>query len=71
LAGSHAYVIKSSGEPLLVEPLDSHSLNPGVHFKDMTGWNRKAIAVHVPATRPDETRLVELLDRYREEALAP
>jgi len=25
----------------------------------------------VPATRPDETRLVELLDRYREEALAP
>ena len=62
LAGSHAYVIKSSGEPLLVEPLDSHSLNPGVHFKDMTGWNRKAVRISLPPTSsPSQVEAAELL----------
>lgn len=40
----------AGGETLVIEPLDGESINPQFYFKDMTGWNRKAIAVHLPAT---------------------
>ena len=33
----------------VIEPYDRDSLNPQPHFKDMTGWNRKAIGVVLPA----------------------
>ena len=46
--GAHAYVIPPAGDPLRVESLDGDSLNPGAHFKDMTGWNRKALRVTLP-----------------------
>src|SRR5215207_7948643 len=45
LAGpdAHIYVIRSSNDPLRVESLDGNSLDPAAHFKDLTGWNRKAL----------------------------
>jgi hypothetical protein len=45
---AHLYMIRASGEPLRIESLDGDSLNPGAHFKDMTGWNRKALRVTLP-----------------------
>jgi hypothetical protein len=60
--GSHAYVVQSSGEPLRVETLDSSSVNPGAHFKDMTGWNRKALRITLPPTSsPTQVEAAELL----------
>jgi hypothetical protein len=47
-AEANLYVIHASGEPLRIELLDGESLNPGAHFKDMTGWNRKALRVTLP-----------------------
>ena len=47
-AGAHFYQIPTSQEPLRIEPLDGASLNPGPHFKDMTGWNRKALRITLP-----------------------
>ena len=46
----HAYLTGGSGEPLRVERLDAASLNPAPHYKDMTGWNRRALRITVPAT---------------------
>jgi hypothetical protein len=60
--GSHAYVIQATGEPLRVEILDSSSLNPGAHFKDMTGWNRKALRISLPPTSsPTQIEAAETL----------
>jgi hypothetical protein len=47
-AEANLYVIPSTGAPLRVESLDGESLNPGAHFKDMTGWNRKALRLTLP-----------------------
>jgi len=38
----------ASGEMLYVELMDKSSLNPSAHFKDMVGWNRKALRIVVP-----------------------
>lgn len=45
--GEHAY-LTHPGHPLRVELLDGASVNPGAHFKDMTGWNRRALRVTLP-----------------------
>jgi hypothetical protein len=47
-AEAHFYVVQASREPLRIERLDGSSLNPGAHFKDMTGWNRKALRITLP-----------------------
>jgi hypothetical protein len=47
-SGDHGYLVRPSGDPLRIEPLDGSSLNPGAHFKDLTGWNRKALRVTLP-----------------------
>jgi hypothetical protein len=58
----HTYVIHASGEPLRVEALDRDSLNPGAHFKDMTGWNRKALRITLPpAASPAQVEAAEML----------
>jgi hypothetical protein len=58
----HAYVVAGSHEPLRVESLDSNSLNPGAHFKDLTGWNRKAIRISLPPSpSPAQVEATELL----------
>jgi len=50
----HMHMIGGTDEPLRVEPLDKNSINPGAHFKDMLGWNRKAVRITLPpsASRP-------------------
>jgi hypothetical protein len=45
---AHAYVVESSDEPLRIEPLDASSRNSADHYKDMTGWNRKALRITLP-----------------------
>jgi hypothetical protein len=50
----HMHMIEGTDEPLRIEPLDKNSINPGAHFKDMLGWNRKAVRITLPpsASRP-------------------
>jgi hypothetical protein len=60
--GQHLYLTRPAGDPLRVEPLDGDSLNPGAHFKDMTGWNRKALRLTLPpAASAAQVEAVELL----------
>jgi hypothetical protein len=37
------YTLGASGEPLHVDALDKHALNPANHYKDLIGWNRRAV----------------------------
>lgn len=46
--GEHFYRGGAPNQPLRVEPLDGSSINPAAHYKDMTGWNRKALRVTLP-----------------------
>jgi hypothetical protein len=66
------YVIQPSGEPLRVESLDGDSLNPGAHFKDMTGWNRKALRVTLPPSpSPSQVEATETLCAIAAQRFAP
>ena len=47
---SALHVVARSGEPLHIEQLDGNSVNPAAHFKDMMGWNRKALRITLPPT---------------------
>ena len=39
-----------------------HSLNPAAHFKDLTGWNRKALRITLPpSASPAQVEAAELL----------
>jgi hypothetical protein len=49
-AEPHDYVVASSGAPLRVERLDGKTLHPPAHIKDLTGWNRKALRITLPAS---------------------
>ena len=61
-AGAHAYVALPSGDPLRIESLDGASLNPAAHFKDMTGWNRKALRIELPPSpSPAQVEATEVL----------
>ena len=61
-ADQHMYVIPTSGEPLRVEALDRDSVDPGAHFKDLTGWNRKALRITLPPSPSDaQVEATELL----------
>ena len=56
------YVIQSSGERLTIKRLDKSSSNPAPHFKDMTGWNRKALRITLPSSpSPSQLETAELL----------
>jgi hypothetical protein len=56
------YLVQGTGEPLQVEALDGNSLNPGAHFKDLTGWNRKALRITLPPSpSPAQVEAAELL----------
>ena len=60
-AGPHLRRIGTSGELLLIESLDGTSLSPGVHFKDMVGWNRKALRITLPpSASPVQIETTEL-----------
>ncbi|MBA3272261.1 MAG: hypothetical protein H0T11_00110 [Chthoniobacterales bacterium] len=61
-AEADEYVIEPSKEKLLVKQLDRESVNPAPHFKDMTGWNRKAIRITLPpSASPAQVEAAELL----------
>jgi hypothetical protein len=45
---ANVYAVAGSGETLRVDSLDKDSLNPKAHFKDLTGWNRKALRITLP-----------------------
>lgn len=47
VAGPSFYVI-GSGKPLCVEPFSGTVNNPAAHYKDMVGWNRKALRITLP-----------------------
>lgn len=44
----HMHRIEESGDMIRVEPLDKDSTNAAAHFKDMVGWNRKALRITLP-----------------------
>lgn len=46
--------IVDSNESLRIELLDGSTANPSPFYKDMTGWNRRAISVQVPPSATDE-----------------
>ena len=56
------YLIEPSKEQLLIKQLDSKSVNPAPHYKDMTGWNRKAMRITLPPSpSPAQIEAAELL----------
>jgi hypothetical protein len=62
LAEGDQYVIEPSKEKLIVKQLDNKSINPGPHFKDLTGWNRKAIRISLPPSpSPAQVEATEVL----------
>jgi hypothetical protein len=61
-AGPHLRLIGASREPLLIEALDKESANPGAHYKDMVGWNRKAVRITLPpSASPLQIETTELI----------
>ena len=60
--GSPLIFVRGADEPLRVDSLDRDSRNPGEHFKELTGWNRKALRVTLPPSpSPSQVQAVELL----------
>jgi hypothetical protein len=60
--GQTVYAVASSGEPLRIDSLDGRSVNPAAHYKDMLGWNRKALRITLPpAASPAQIEAAELL----------
>jgi len=59
---SKTYSIGTSREDLEIEQLDGTTPNPANFYKDMLGWNRRAVRVIVPVTATDsQVRAVETL----------
>lgn len=50
------YTILPARQPLHIEALTGASLNPAAHYKDMVGWNRKALRLMLPPA-PSEVQL--------------
>lgn len=47
-AGSR-FALGDSGEGLMIDALDGRAENPAPFFKDMLGWNRRALRIILPA----------------------
>lgn len=47
---TNAFAINNGKDKLIVEELDGKSLNPAPFYKDMLGWNRKAIRITLLTT---------------------
>lgn len=59
---STTYTVTASGEPLQIDALTGKTPSPGAHFKDMTGWNRKALRITLPPSpSPAQIEAAELL----------
>jgi hypothetical protein len=53
-AGTGTYGIVGTPDALRIDALDRDSLNPAAHFKDMVGWNRRALRLMLPPTASAE-----------------
>jgi hypothetical protein len=61
-AATGKYGIVGTPDALRVDVLDRDSLNPASHFKDMVGWNRKALRLTLPPTAsPEQVAAVEFV----------
>jgi len=55
------YTVVPGGDPLHVDALDKNAINPANHFKDMIGWNRKAVRLMLPSAASEaQVEAVEL-----------
>ena len=71
-AAADQFIIEASGEGLAVQRLDKTSINPAAHFKDMTGWNRTALRIMLPAKpSPTQIETTELLCAMGAERFVP
>jgi hypothetical protein len=52
--GTGTYGIVGTADALRIDALDRDSLNPAAHFKDMVGWNRRALRLMLPPTASAE-----------------
>ena len=60
--GEEDEYVTTAGQTLRIESLNGGSINPATHYKDMVGWNRKALAITLPPTAsPAQFEAVELL----------
>jgi hypothetical protein len=54
--------LPGSGETLLIESLDGQTANPAAFYKDMVGWNRRAIRIVLPVNASrDQIKAAEAL----------
>lgn len=59
---THAFGINGGKDKLIIEELDGKSLNPAPFYKDMLGWNRKAIRITLLTTAtPAQLEVAEQL----------
>jgi len=42
---THAFAINGTKDKIVIEELDGKTLNPAPFYKDMLGWNRKAVRI--------------------------
>ena len=49
----NSYRLPEADQTITIESLDGKTMNQPPYYKDMTGWNRKAICVIVPALAND------------------
>jgi hypothetical protein len=50
----NSYRITGTADSLKIDELDGKSANPAPFYKDMLGWNRRALRITVPAGASDE-----------------
>jgi hypothetical protein len=61
-SSGNQYTLESGGDTLSIDRLDRTTSNPADFFKDMLGWNRKALRISLSATStPAQVRAAELL----------
>jgi hypothetical protein len=52
--GAKLFQVKGSEQWLTIEQMDGKTPNPAKHYKDMLGWNRRALKISVPSAAADE-----------------
>jgi hypothetical protein len=43
------FAVTGSPHPLMITSLDRSTIDPAPHYKDMVGWNRRALRITLPA----------------------
>jgi len=59
---NNSYRIKASVDSLKIDRLDGKTANPSPFYKDMLGWNRRALRITIPTgATAEQVKAVELL----------